>query len=936
VTGNAELAANVVTVTVQAGRIDDLAKLPGVVSVKPVSRYQTTAAPAPSGSLAQAADYLGVSKVRARGIDGRGVKIAVLDSGIDYTHRNLGGPGTVAAYEACYAQRDVAPTGECAALFGPGAPKVKGGYDFVGDTWTGAAGTPALAPDSNPIDFEGHGTHVADIAAGRSADGKHLGLAPGADLYGVKVCSSISTSCSGPAILAGIDWSMDPNGDGDISDAMDIVNLSLGSDYGLPEDDSTSAIENLVRTGIVAVISAGNGSDRPFKVGSPSTADSAISVAQTALPDNKIYPITVDSPVIPGLPDNTVRYAVAQPWAPVPSTAVSGRLAVPSDPLGCSPADFASFPSGAVALIRRGTCNASAKAQNAQAAGAIAVIIYNNVPGDPPSFSFGGGPAVTIPTLTISQARGQQLAAAVAAGEVRVTIDPAKAQSLVNTTVGTSSRGPRILGSTVKPDIGAPGAWLSAEVGTGDEETSFGGTSGAAPVVTGIAALVLQAHPRATPYQVKARLLNGADTGNTTLDADANPYATPVSRIGAGEVRADTAVFARGLLENRAQANSNVGLGQPHLTRPLTRVVRLQLTNTARVTKAYTVSTTFREAADQATGAVVVRAPSRVVVRGGRTATVPVRITIDPAKLPKWPFTFTAGSTGAGEALNAPEFDGLIIARSRQETLHLGWHVLPHRSADVSAPDSVRLRANDTGTLRLVNRSGVLAGTVDVFGLTGTSGQLPPPTPGGPGTPGSNQAVIDLRATGVRDDADEGLIQFAIASQQRQTSPLYPAGFEVLLDTDRNGTNDYLIYNTELGGAATSGQSVVAVQKLVPAGAATPVSYVITDFDSSTRVYTVPLQTLGLSRGSRFNFTVNAYDNYNTGIISDSIAGQSWTVGAPRYTTTAGDTFTVPELGVKQVGVVKNPRAGTSSQTGLLLLFADARVNDFRAVEVQD
>jgi len=192
VTGRATRAGNVVTLRVDADRLDEVAAMPGVVSVKRVARYRTTASPAAvAGSLTEAADHLRVSGLRARGIDGRGVRIAVLDSGIDVTHRNLGGPGTPAAFEECHhgadgKAADRAPVGACAALFGPTAPKVKGGYDFVGETWDGVpaadGGDPLEDPDPNPIDLEGHGTHVADIIAGRSADGTHVGGAPGAQL----------------------------------------------------------------------------------------------------------------------------------------------------------------------------------------------------------------------------------------------------------------------------------------------------------------------------------------------------------------------------------------------------------------------------------------------------------------------------------------------------------------------------------------------------------------------------------------------------------------------------------------------------------------------------------------------------------------------------------------------------------------------------------
>jgi subtilisin family serine protease len=928
VTGSATLSANVVTLTVPAGQITRLAALPGVVSVKPLSRFQTTAGPAPSGSLAQAAQYLGADKVRAKGIDGKGVSVAVLDSGIDFTHANLGGPGTIAAYDACYkgTARDAAPVGACAALFGPSAPKVKGGWDFVGETWDGSTAG-GLKPDPNPIDFQGHGTHVADIIGGRSANGTHQGIAPGVDLYAVKVCSALSTACSSVAILQGIDWALDPNRDGDLSDAVEIVNLSLGGAFGLAESDQAAAIDNLVRAGVVAVVAAGNDADRPFIVGSPSTAEGAISVAQTALPDDRLYPIRVDTPTIAGLPGNTVRYAVPVPWAPAPATVVSGTLARPSGPLGCTGADFAGFPSGAIALVARGSCNVAAKARNAQAAGARAVVIHNNVPGNPPTYSFDGGAAITIPTLSISLERGTQLATALAAGTVKVTIDPAKAISLTNTTVASSARGPRSQDSTVKPDIGAPGAWNSAEVGTGNKQTAFSGTSGAAPVVSAVAALVLQAHPKATPFKVKARLLNAADTGNTTLDADAKPYATPVSRIGAGEVRADRAVFNKGLLENLNQSNGNVGLGQLHLTAKHWQKVELTLTNTDSTATEYKLQSVFREKADKDLNAVKIQVPSRVKVPAMSSITLNVEVTIDPSKLPRWPFTRTAGAAGDGSLLNAPEIDGTIVAESSKETLHLGWHVLPHRSADVAFTGAVSTTPGKT-TVKLTNTSKVLEATVDAYGLTGTSGELPAPTPGGPGTPGSNAAVVDLAAVGVRDDATT--VRFAIADHTRQAVPNHPAEYNVLVDTDRDGTPDYLVFNSELNGRGTTAQSVVAVHDL-GTGVITPVSYVVTDFDNAVRVFPVPLAALGLSAGSSFDFQVLAGDAYFTGLVTDEIVGMSWTVGGARFVTSA--TATVPAGAKGTLTVTTRATAGPSSESGLLLVYGDNASRDFDVVD---
>jgi subtilisin family serine protease len=923
--GRATRAANVVAMSVPATRLDDLTRIAGVVSVKPLAKYETQADPGGSGSLAQAADYLQVTGPRRQGIDGRGVKIAILDSGIDYTHEYLGGPGTVAAYEECYkgasgTAHNEAPTGACAALFGPNAPKVKGGYDFVGETWTGGEDAPPEAPDPNPIDLEGHGTHVADIAAGRSADGTHKGIAPGADVYGVKVCSAVSTACSGVAILQGIDWVLDPNGDGDISDAMDIMNLSLGQSYGQVQDDSTVAVDNAVRAGVVAVISAGNDADRPFIVGSPSTAERAISVAQTSLPDDKLYSISTDIGA-------TVRNAKRQSWSPAPTAVITAPIAQPGGTReGCTPADFAGFPAGAHALVKRGSCNASAKAQNAQAAGAVSVIIWNNVPGDPPEFAFGGGAPVTIPTLSISLDAGTALSAAVAAGPVTGTIDPAKTIPLRDTTVGTSSRGPAIAGIRVKPDIGAPGAWLSAEVGTGNGQTNFGGTSGAAPVVTGAAALVLQKFPRANPGEVKTRLLNNASTRNRTPDANGDLYSTPVTRIGAGEVRVAPALNATSLLVNKQRGRTgNIGLGLPHLTRTTTYDVKVGIANTGRRTQTYLLRPQFRDRADARTGAVTVRAPRSVTVRAGRTVDVVVKVTIDPSKLAEWPFTHSAGLTGSGTALNGPEFDGNLLAISAAGTQHLGWSVLPQRSADVVADRAVRAGRQ----LTLTNRSRVLDGAASVFALTGTSAKLPAPGPGEPGAPGSNVAVIDLAAAGVRDDVGGDLIQFAVAGHQRQTVPLYPAGYEIDVDTNRDGKVDYAVF-----AQAASGESLVYVLN-VATDEATAYFYTDANFDSSTQVLSAPLSALGLTRGATFDFSVLAYDNYFSTLTTDVIEGQTWTVGSEKYRLQGGaDEISVPAGGRLRVTVARNASAGATTQNGLLFLYDNAATRDYQAVRV--
>ena len=286
--GRVRVAYNAAIVRVDASKLEAVAALPGVVTVRPVGEYKL--------SLSETVPYIGASAAQAVGLDGFGVKVAVLDSGVDYTHRNLGGPGTLAAYLAAYGTDPSDPKNTTRDGLFP-TDKVIDGFDFVGDKW------PACPPnvdcrteDPDPIDFNGHGTHVADIIAGKSLDGQHVGVAPAASLLAVRVCSAVATSCNGVALLKAMDFALDPNGDGCMDDAVDVINMSLGSAYGQKEDDLSAASTNAVRAGVVVVAAAGNAADRPYILDSPSSTPEVISVAQTQVPSATAIPLVVNSP----------------------------------------------------------------------------------------------------------------------------------------------------------------------------------------------------------------------------------------------------------------------------------------------------------------------------------------------------------------------------------------------------------------------------------------------------------------------------------------------------------------------------------------------------------------------------------------------------------------------------------------------------------------
>ena len=223
--------------------------------------------------------FLGVPQVwESTGYTGHNVKVAIIDTGIDYTHATFGGPGTVAAFDAAKASsaQPADPT-----MYGPDAPRVKGGIDLVGDDYNAdpnsASYQPVPHPDDNPLDCNGHGSHVAGTAGGSGvlADGTAYrgpydsttpsnpfrvgpGVAPQVDLYAVRVFG-----CEGSTdvVVPALDWAVDHG--------MDVVNMSLGSSFGRADDPDAVAAANAVGAGVVVVASSGNAGHNPYLTGSP-------------------------------------------------------------------------------------------------------------------------------------------------------------------------------------------------------------------------------------------------------------------------------------------------------------------------------------------------------------------------------------------------------------------------------------------------------------------------------------------------------------------------------------------------------------------------------------------------------------------------------------------------------------------------------------------
>ncbi len=916
VLGAVTKAHNAVLASIDVSHLQTLKGLSGVIAVRPIADVPL--------SNDVSLPYIGATSVQASGITGQGIRVAMLDTGIDYTHYNLGGSGNVSDYQAAAAVAAGTPP---ANLFP--TSKVVGGYDFTGEVWPNGP----LAPDPNPIDLNGHGTRTSDIVGGHSLDGLHVGVAPGTQLYAVKVCSSVSSSCSGVAILEGLEFALDPNNTGTLSDAVDVISMSVGADFGMREEDEGEAFTDIVNFGVVSVVSAGNSGDIPYVVAGPSSTPEVISVAATTAPDSTVIPLVINSPAsIAGTYPNTATVDWAPINVPVTANVVYVGRACPGDTLLAN-------PSGAIALVDRGTCAVSLKVDNVANSGVTGVLVGLVAPGDAITFSNGGG-SNFVPTLVITQSTSNVIKSALGSSTVNATLSPNDAISTAGNIASYSSRGPNYSYNALKPDMSAPGTVVAAEVGTGTLQSAESGTSFACPLTSGSAALLLSQNRTLGPLDIKARLMETTSTTVFNNVATQPGVLTPMSRMGSGELRVNLAAAAStGVWDASDPLAVSLSFGTFRLNAGATYKKKVVVRNYSAGVRTYTISNTYRDAPNM-TG-VTIAAPSSISVPANGSASFTMNLVVTPAALPVW--TLNGGSNGGnGELLNTVEYAGYLTFTSGPETVHIPWHILPHKAANVTpATTSVALGGNPVN-LTLSNSNATAGGGVSVFSLTGTGTQFPPSVLP---APGSDYAVINLQAVGVRpvcadQSCDTLAVQFAINTFGQRSHPDVPAEFDVYIDVNKDGVPDLDIFNGDIGNVTTgtnSGQNGVFVVDLAAGTASGPYAYTVADLDSANAILTVPLSALttasGLSLGfsTPFTFSVYAFDNYFTGYLTDLITNMQYELDMPRFY--AADLTVPPNLS-SQLTIFPNnaanpfaigPYNGNSpSQTGLLLMYQDA------------
>jgi minor extracellular serine protease Vpr len=494
------------SVRAKGSEIVKISRLPGVRAVFPIGLSalpRTEAVLNPE--LATAITMTGADIAQNElGLDGRGVKVGVIDSGIDLEHPDLAG-------------------------------RIVSQFDFVGDAYNADPRSPAFnpVPTPDPIadDCEGHGTHVAGIIG---AKGQVTGVAPAVS-FGAYRVFGCNGSTDDDVLLAALERAK--------ADGMQVINMSLGSPFDWAQSPLARASSRLVKKGIVVVASAGNdGASGLYSTGGPSAGEDVISVASF---DN----IAVNLPVFTVSPNQTHIGYIEASGAPLPPTsgttsiARTGTITTPND--ACNPLAAGSL-SGKTALIRRGGCTFYAKSKNAQAAGATAVILYNNAAGRisptvfPPSAA---DPEITIPVIAITREDGIAINALLNAAPVDQTWTNGRDGFPVPTgnLISSFSSYGLVPDLTMKPDIGAPGGLIRStyplELG---RYATLSGTSMSSPHVAGAVALLLQARPGLKAKDVRGILQNTA-TPRAWFGNPALGFLDSVHHQGAGMLRIDDA-----------------------------------------------------------------------------------------------------------------------------------------------------------------------------------------------------------------------------------------------------------------------------------------------------------------------------------------------------------------------------------------------------------
>nr|WP_327020395.1 S8 family serine peptidase [Alkalihalobacillus trypoxylicola] len=586
----------------KAEEVPVLLNVPGIKAVYPNITYTTTTVGEPefiaedaySPLMNESAPHIGADLVWETGLTGEGVTVAIIDTGVDYTHPDL--EGAFGDYK---------------------------GWDFVDND-----DDPQETPPNDPRgDETNHGTHVAGTVA---ANGLIKGVAPDATLLAYRVLGP-GGSGSSDNVIAAIERS--------VLDGADIMNLSLGNSLNNPDFATSIALDWAMSEGVVAVTSNGNSGPNNWTVGSPGTSREALSVGATQLPYN-LYHVEFDTLGDFSYPSAKVMGSPSDDEL----LELDGETYEFVDVGFGAPEEFdGKDVEGKVALISRGAGIAFVdKATAAKDAGAVAAVMYNNAAGEIVMV-----PGTDIPTFRITAEDGANLLEELENGLNEITFQLEYDSTVGETMADFSSRGPVTDTWMIKPDVSAPGVNIRSTVPTHNPENPHGyaamqGTSMASPHAAGAAALILQDNPDWSVERVKAALMN---TAETLVNPDTNSR-YPHNTQGAGSIR----------IVNSLETNTLVTPGShsfgTFLKEKGKQVERQHFT--IRNLSSERIAYNFDVEIENGGKAIKVMTSNNLRVNPGKSQKVNMNVQVDASKLDPGYYEGTITISGGNETVEVP------------------------------------------------------------------------------------------------------------------------------------------------------------------------------------------------------------------------------------------------------------------------------------------